>query len=181
MSSLVHSYASQGATPDTPVASAPAVVGLQEISLPTPVPYTPQTWGWAVLALLFLLLLAWLGWRGWRHYQARAYRRQALRELALIEAALRQPTGQAAALARLPALVKRVALAWAPREQVAGLSDEHWLAWLDKTWRRGRFTQGAGRLLARVAYVQADAATLAAAPELIKRVRGWIGHHHARF
>jgi len=55
-------------------------------------------------------------------------------------------------LSDLPALVKRVCLAIAPRERVAGLSGNAWLEFLDSTWRGNDFTSGSGRLLPELSY-----------------------------
>jgi hypothetical protein len=166
-------------------ASAPAsaasdpLAALQVVALPPPVPYTPQTWGWAVIGAVLLALLAWLAVRLVRRHRARRYRREALGELAALEAALADGTRRDGALAALPALAKRVALAAAPREQVAGLSSEAWLQWLDRSWRDGRFTRGPGRLLALLAYVP-EAPPDADIRELVALLRVWIAHHDAR-
>jgi hypothetical protein len=166
-------------------ASAPAdgasdpLAALQVVALPPPVPYTPQTWGWAVVGALLLALLAWLAARLVRRHRARRYRREALGELARLEAELGDAARRQRALAALPALAKRVALGFAPREQVAGLSSEAWLQWLDRTWREGRFTRGPGRLLASLAYAP-EAPPDADVRALVALLRGWIAHHHAR-
>ncbi|WP_420996896.1 DUF4381 domain-containing protein [Cupriavidus sp. 30B13] len=173
MADLIHATA--GAVP----ADAPSLSGLQEIPLPEPVSWLPQTWGWAVLAALLLAVLALLAWRAYRRRQAGRYRREALAALARIEAALADERGRAGALAALPALVKRVALAFAPRAQVASLSAQAWLAWLDGTWRPGSFTSGPGRLLPALAYGSGEPAPAEVAA-LVALLRDWIGQHHAR-
>jgi uncharacterized protein DUF4381 len=99
------------------------------------------------------------------------YRRAALAELAEIE--------RSGAVAMVPALLKRTALAFAPRATVASLSDAAWLAFLDRTCPRGGFASGPGRSLATLAY--GDARTIAEPDRraLLGLARRWIAEHHA--
>jgi hypothetical protein len=165
-------------------ASAPAggaadpLALLQEAPLPPPVSWMPQTWGWAVVGLLLLAALGWLAMLLVQRHRANRYRRAALCELDTIEADLGVASAHAAALAALPALAKRTALAFAPREAVASLSGDDWLRWLDATWRDGHFTRGPGRLLATLAYTQ-ERATERDVQALVALLRSWIAHHHA--
>jgi hypothetical protein len=168
-----------GPAASSPAASASdALAALQVAPLPPPVPYTPQTWGWAVVGLLVVVFAAWLVGRAVRRHRAQRYRREALRELERLEAALHDEAGRSAALAALPALAKRVALAAAPRSQVAGLSGEPWLRWLDASGGEGRFTRGPGRLLATLAYAPGAPAD-ADVSALVALLRTWIRRHHA--
>jgi|GEM_PF-280065 len=84
----------------------PSIDQLQEMPLPPPPAYLPQTWGWAVLlALLLLGALAWGARRYWR-WRRDAYRREALAQLARLQAS----DERIHALRALPELLKRVAL-----------------------------------------------------------------------
>ena len=84
---------------------------------------------WVLLSLVFVGLLIG-GIRSIRTYQKNAYRRLALRELD----SLPTPHG-------LPILLKRVALAVYPREQVAGLSGDRWIAFLNHEVRKASMQQ----------------------------------------
>lgn len=101
-----------------------------EIAVPEPVPYTPETPGWWALGLLVAAGLVAGAVRLVRLHRANAYRRAALEELAVLR---RRAAGgdRDAAVAELPALLKRTALGAAPRASVAGLSGDPWLDWLD--------------------------------------------------
>ncbi|WP_175221026.1 DUF4381 family protein, partial [Achromobacter deleyi] len=59
----------------------PGLDQLQELPLPAAVPFWPQTWGWAVVALLLLAGGAWAAWFGWRRHRRNRYRRQGLAAL----------------------------------------------------------------------------------------------------
>jgi len=97
---------------------------LQDIVTPPPVPWWPPAPGWYVLGALLFILLA-LGLVVWlQRYRANAYRREALRELDALEAKRQWP--------ELPVLLKRVALTAFPRAEVASLTGDSWIAWLNQ-------------------------------------------------
>ncbi|HMQ95081.1 MAG TPA: DUF4381 domain-containing protein [Amaricoccus sp.] len=135
---------------------------LVEPAEPPPVTMTPQTWGWAVLAVLLALALAWLAWRAWRRWRANAYRRAALAELA---AAGDDPVA-------IAGILRRTALAAWPRERVASLTGRDWLAFLDATGGGG-FAGGPGAALA-VAPYRDDAVPV---PGLGEAAALWVRRH----
>ena len=73
-----------------------------------------------------------------------------LRELASIEALIE--TSPEAGLRRLSILLRRVCLSRHPREHVAGLTGEAWLALLDQSFKTPRFATGPGRYLVEAPY-----------------------------
>lgn len=131
---------------------------LHPLLQPAPPSWAPQTVGWAVLVVVALLLLVWACWRGWRRWHAARHRRLALAKLRQLCGELRAPGRSAperAAIARaLPEIVRRLALAHAPRTDVAPLQGAAWAAWLDRTLgdTSQPFAHGAGRRLADWAY-----------------------------
>ena len=148
-----------------------ALENLHEIPLPEPVSYAPETIGWYLLAALLGALALWAAARWFRSWRVNRYRRAALKELAAME--------RAGEFAELPVLLKRTALSFAPREQVAGLSGERWLEFLDRRRGTDTFTRGAGRLLPRLAY-GVEPLSAAETRELAGAVRDWIRGHDAR-
>ena len=92
---------------------------------PLDLPAEPSWWPLPASTLMLLggFALAVLLWLGYRYYQGRL-KRKALGLLSQLED---QPDLQA-----LDSLLRRVALTYFPRNQVAGLSGETWLAWLDE-------------------------------------------------
>ncbi|WP_064118274.1 DUF4381 domain-containing protein [Pseudomonas fluorescens] len=84
----------------------PSIEQLKELSLPAPVSYAPQTWGWWVLLGLLIVLAIVVGVRRYRQWHRDAYRREGLARLAQ----LRSRSDDLNALRELPALLKRVAL-----------------------------------------------------------------------
>jgi hypothetical protein len=153
---------------------APAdLSGLREIPLPAPVSYAPRTVGWLIVGVLLLAALVWALWRRHRRWVANRYRRTALGELAAIERDLRT------APAALPALVKRTALVFTPREAIARLTDAEWLAFLDRTYPPGGFVAGPGRLLPVLAYAPPRDLNDGQLRDVVALVRRWIEGHRA--
>jgi Domain of unknown function (DUF4381) len=162
---------------------SPRLQGLQELPLPAPVSYVPQTIGWLFVAIVLLAVVLPALWMGWRRYERQRYRRNALQELAGIEANLASgqvdPLQRAAMLAAIPRLLKRTSLEVAPREQVAALTGDAWLAFLQRT--RGHFDARTGPLLTLASYAPPEQVARLSqddAAALIRHARDWIEHHH---
>ncbi|UVA81864.1 DUF4381 domain-containing protein [Pandoraea commovens] len=163
--------------PDTMDASL-ALTGLDELSLPPPVSYAPQTWGWGVVALLLLLGMAWCGWRAWRRYRRDRYRRLALAELETLASMTRDPARRTIAVASLAALLKRTALAAYPGAGVGRLRGAAWIEFLNG--HRGHFVVADGHYLAMASYAPrgVDDTPQGDIDALMQRARQWIRDHH---
>ncbi len=155
---------------------------LHDIIAPPPVPWWPPAPGWyCVIGFAFFVLLIGLV-RLFLHWQRNRYRREALLELARQEAALRNSIQPAGALAALAELLKRVSLSAWPREDVASLTGEPWLAFLQGTFREKHPGTREAALLESVAYDPRAAGSLDESQILDARraVRHWIRHHKTR-
>ena len=142
--------------------------GLRDIHLPDSVSWWPLAPGWWLLLALSSLLL-WFLLRTWR--QRGALRRQALKELQLIQDRFEQE-GESRQLAlELSTLLRRVALVRFPREQVAGLQGEQWLGFLDRSGGFTHFSAGKGRILGSAPYQSAD---VDEAKSLLQLSADWI-------
>jgi hypothetical protein len=139
-----------------------ALANLRGLALPGSVAWWPPQPGWWLLAAGLLALMgcgvAWLV----RRHRANAYRRAALRAL---------PQTAPAALADL---LKRTALAAAPRPAVAGLTGEAWAAFLART---GGFPRSAQLVLAQAALDPAQPLDVAQTEAVQAAVRHWIRRH----
>lgn len=122
---------------------------LRDIHLPQAIGWWPPAIGWWLAPLALLGVVALLIWlvRRWRRVTPIKLARKELDALA--NAADLAPDEK---LRRLSILLKRVALATYDREQVAGLTGEAWLSWLDASLGEPRFSQGPGRLLMDAPY-----------------------------
>ncbi len=153
---------------------------LHEILLPDPVSWMPQTIGWYVVFGLILFIAGWWVYGKLRHFRKNRYRRLALTELASIERELQQPEKRAKALAEIPVLLKRTALSAFPRTEVAALSGERWLSFLDMTIGGKDFMEGEGRLLPELAYAPVQRITQLSDKQisnLLQLIRRWIKRH----
>jgi len=160
----------------------PPVEGLRDISLPDPVPWWPPAPGWYALAVLLVGLGVWAYWRYRRRAAANRYRRQALAELDALVKVLEKKGGRHEVAARLPALLKRVALHVEPRASVAGLTGAAWLLQLDRMYGGTGFSKGPGRILPRLAYGTAGSISQLPRAEidaLVRLCREWIEGHQA--
>ena len=99
--------------------SATSLERLHNLVLPPDVPWWPLAPGWYAVFALALAAATLLGRRAWKRRQANAYRRDALRELATLR--------DAPAIAEL---LRRTALAIAPRPVVAAMTGTAWTNWL---------------------------------------------------
>ena len=138
------------------MADPASLQNLNDIIEPAGVSFWPPTPGvWLVVALVVLWVVVGVVLMGFR-WRRNAYRRagmRALRRIRLeIHAPDRKPDRKMTALRHLSALLKRVALTAFPREAVAALSGDRWIAFLDASMDGGRFASPAGQLLADIAY-----------------------------
>ena len=130
---------------------------LKDIHLPETVNWWPPAPGWWLLAVLLPFLIIAVV------YFYKTIRRQsALKTAGKLLAAIKYEDNQDSLqkLAALSALMRRVALSTAARTDVAALSGEAWLAYLDASFQDKPFSTGIGRCLADGHYrptVPADA------------------------
>jgi hypothetical protein len=152
---------------------------LHDIVIPQAISYAPTTIGWYIVGALLLMVIAWLAAYMIRRRRASRYRREALAELTRIERRV-QGTDGGEALTDLDVLLKRVALAAYPRVDVASLSGEAWLRFLDRSANTTQFSTGHGRALADLPYATAGDRRTAGADGLALAAvaRAWIRNHH---
>ncbi|HEX7953318.1 MAG TPA: DUF4381 domain-containing protein [Burkholderiales bacterium] len=146
---------------------------LRDIHLPGAPVFWPPAPGWWLVAVALLALLGWAGTVAARRYRAYRRRKRVLAVLAELEQAFASAPSPER-LARLSVLMRRLALARFPRRQVATLTGDAWLRFLDESGGNGRFAAGAGRALASGPYQRSLPADLDGAG-LAALVREWVG------
>jgi hypothetical protein len=115
---------------------------LHDIVVPAPLSlWWPLAPGWWVVITLVILLGGIIGYILWKKWQANAYRRAAVKEL-----------NQMTDVNLLPQLLKRTALSVYPRETVAALTGEKWIAFLNASASRAIFTKSIGEKLLSLSY-----------------------------
>jgi hypothetical protein len=137
-------------------------------------PAEPSLWppapGWWLVASLLLLALASAGYRLWRGWRRERWRRRVLAELD----AWQDETAAPAIAAGVSALLKRAALSRFRRRDVATLTGDAWLDFLDHTGGDGRFQHGPGRLLAEGPYAPATDLDARQRRALLDLARVWL-------
>ena len=158
----------------TPPLNPDALAQLRDYHYPDAVSWWPPAPGWWVLAGVVLLcgLFALLYLR--RRHRCRGAARQAMQELHQLRDTWRRQQDAAACARTLSRLLRRFAMAAFPRRDVAALTGEHWLRFLDQQGGDGRFNDGPGRWLIEAPY-RPDAP--ASVDEVATLVEDWIRHN----
>ena len=125
---------------------------LRDLHLPDPVGMWPLAPGWWLVLAVAAGVAVWLLSIAWRRHRVNAPRRYALRELAAIESSYRRHQDAVLFGKEISELLRRGMLAYAPREEVAGLTGEAWLAWLDRDMALPYFHTEGGKSLLQLPY-----------------------------
>jgi hypothetical protein len=148
---------------------------LRDIHLPEPLSWWPPAPGWWLLAggLLAALILLWL-----RHHRGRL-QRTALEKLSGIMARLESGEEPVVCLQELSVVLRRFAMTVGPRTQagppeVAGLTGERWLSYLDSRWERIAFITPLGRRLLAGPYQPPQSVSTEQALELSALCADWV-------
>jgi len=144
---------------------------LADIVIPPPVPWWPPAPGWYAVTTAMLLAVGAAAYVTWRHRRRNAYRAAALAELERVGS-------DPAELQRIAVILKRTALATAPRAELAALNGASWVQWLNQNGNGVTFSGKSAQLLTEHLYGagQASEAEVAA---LARTVRAWIRKHSA--
>jgi uncharacterized membrane protein len=149
--------------------------GIDEVILPESISLIPQTIGWKIVGVLLIAYILWRSFLAWRLWQKNWYRREGLQVLAKIKSVV--DGGKTNAVSQLPALLKSVALQAYPRGEVAQLSGQLWLDFLDSKLVDKKFN--AANALLMVAYSPMDGWQLSAedVQTLFLSCENWISSH----
>ncbi len=117
------------------------IAQLKDLHEPQAIASWPWGWGWYGLGVAILILLLLGSYWGYRWYQRTAFKRQALKQLKLYKTQYQQQQDLHLLPALLNELLKKVAIHYFPRQQVASLTAEAWLDFLNRTVRKIDFYQ----------------------------------------
>lgn len=130
----------------------PSQLQLRGLHLPEAIGWWPLAPGWWVLIVLLAVGFVWLALRAMRQRKINAPRRYAIKELARIEAEYLQHRDAVTLGRQISELLRRAMLAYAPRPEVAGLTGESWLQWLDSGMQVPYFHTEGGKSLLELPY-----------------------------
>ena len=125
---------------------------LRDLHLPEAIGWWPLAPGWWVVLAIVGAVLGYVLWRTYKRWQFNAPRRFALRELARYEAEFLEHRDPIRLGKQVSELLRRGMLAYAPRDEVAGLTGEAWLAWLDRGMPVPYFHTEGGKSLLNLPY-----------------------------
>lgn len=134
----------------------PEQIPLRDLHLPEAVGWWPLAPGWWVLIALAIVAAAWLARLYLAARRRGAARRHALKQLAELTAEFERHGDVVAFAGSMSELLRRTMLAYAPRSDVAGLTGDAWLAWLDRGLDQPRFRGEVGRKLLELPYRRPD-------------------------
>jgi len=134
----------------------PTQLALRDLHLPEAIGWWPLAYGWWLVIALVLVGLGWLLMRAWRNWRFYAPRRYAIRALATVEAEYLTNRHPVALGRQVSELLRRGMLAYAPRHEVAGLTGESWLKWLDIGLPVPYFHTEGGKSLLQLPYRDPD-------------------------
>lgn len=135
----------------------PEDLPIRDLHLPDMTGWWPLAPGWWFLIALAVLGLVVLVRRSYRRWQHNAPRRLALKRLAAISDEFEQGISAVLLGKELSELTRRAMLAYAPRDEVAGLTGDEWLQWLDQGLDDRPFSEGAGKILESLPYINPQA------------------------
>jgi len=125
---------------------------LRDLHLPEPIGWWPLAPGWWFIILLLVGVCGYVLFRAWLRWRHNAPRRFALRELTHYESAYLEHQNPVTLGKHLSELLRRAMLAYAERDEVAGLTGESWLRWLDQGMPLPYFHTEGGKSLLQLPY-----------------------------
>lgn len=149
----------------------PALQNLKDIHLPKAIPMWPLAPGWI---LLFFVLIGILGYVIYFIYQRKRKRQTILfilQQLKALQALTQHNPDNINITAQLSILMRRAALHYYKRDEVAGLSGEAWLQFLNVSGNTTQFTLKIGQLLIDAPYCKQHSADLS---DLFSLVHNWL-------
>ena len=130
----------------------PTQIPLKDLHLPEAIGWWPLAPGWWLVIALLAIGLGLLLRAGLRRRSRGAARRHALGQLQHCRSAYADHGNPMQLGIEVSEILRRTMLAYAPRADVAGLTGDEWLEWLDRDLAEPRFSQGAGRGLLELPY-----------------------------
>lgn len=150
-----------------------ATLQLRDIHLPDAISWWPLAPGWWMIAgsLIFIIVAIFL----YRRYQKKqALKKQVLAEFENICAQFEQEKNSMALLQSLSILLRRACISFYPRSEVASLTGEAWLAFLNDTGKQKYFNSEYGQLIATAPYLSEKTELDIDTEKLIALCQNWL-------
>lgn len=125
---------------------------LRDIHIPEAIGLWPPAIGWWVLAVLIPLAI-YLSYKLYKYITRKTALKSVKKQIKALK--INQDLGEQQKLIELSSLMRRTAVSIFPREDVASLTGEKWLNFLDKKLANTSFNTETGQLLVDAAYRKA--------------------------
>ncbi len=168
-------------------------LNLRDIHLPEPISWWPLAPGWWLLVTGLLLIIATV-FISRKIYRSKQLKRDVNTELETIKQQFQQTQDKSQLAKALSILLRRANITYYSQnnfngENVAGLTGEDWLAWLDKTHSKAdsalttkniTFHSDSGRILITAPYMADKSKLNYDAPNLIRLCESWLLSPHKK-
>lgn len=144
---------------------------LKDIHLPHAIHMWPIAPGWIGLFVSLIVTVCYLLYVWRKRNQKKHTVKFALAKLDKLQHLMLENPEQINVSAEISTLLRRTALYYFRRENIAGLSGKHWLDFLNRSGETTDFTQEAGRLLTEAPYQKGNLNDLA---PLFALARTWL-------
>ena len=146
---------------------------LRDIHLPEPISAWPPAPGWWILTILLITMTVWLSWKLWKKYQQKHLYRISNHSISQLQLEYTEHQDSHLLIRQYSSLLRRIALAQYPRQQVASLTGTSWLEFLDKSASTNLFNAELGQLLINGPYQKPDN-NFSLLEELTEAIQLWI-------
>ncbi|MCA0404506.1 MAG: DUF4381 domain-containing protein [Proteobacteria bacterium] len=150
--------------------NANPLANLRDIHLPETVGFWPFAFGWYILFLLLLSLILFFVYRRYQYQRKIRAQVEALKLLKIYEQQYLSEKNSPKTAMQISELLRRVALAYYPREQVAGINGEAWLRFLQENSKKADLSALSNYLL-HLPYMQEQQIDLT---PLFNKAKLWI-------
>ena len=150
---------------------------LKDIHTPDAIGLWPPAVGWYLIVAFLIAALVLVGVMLWRRWQQNAYRRVALRECDDIGQEIAAGLDYRTAAIRIATLLKRTALSVFPRAEVAPLSGDAWILFLESKASEARFSVASSQLLIEASFRENPPDNQSDLAQLLDEARRWIRKH----
>lgn len=130
----------------------PELQQLKDIHLPQAIKMWPIAPGWIGLFVVFIVTIFCVVYYGYKRKQKKYTVNYALAKLKKLQNLTKENPEKINIATEISILLRRTALYYFPREDIAGLSGKHWLEFLNRSGHTTNFTRETGRLLTDAPY-----------------------------
>lgn len=167
-----------------PEALNPQTLTLRDIHLPEPISWWPIASGWwIIIASLILLIVVIFIVK--RIYISKQLKRDIKAELKNIKQQFQQTQNKPQLAKSLSVLLRRASISYYPKTDIAGLTGDHWLSYLDKSNTNSStgytFQSDIGKVLLSAPYLPDNTVLDFNAQTLIQLCESWLQSPHKKF